>query len=198
MLKAIMEKDLDPRELPYIQQIYPNLYHTSQANTIFTVKNFMIWLGYGTIHSLIVFFVSLLASNKVILTADGKESGIWCLSLLVYTAAIVVVTQQIIFYTRYWTIYHQMTIWVFSLGIYFSWVFVYDWFSFNKTYVTALQLFQSMNGCWLPLLMSTVLCFIIDFYPKMWMRWNYPTKEDEVRMSIANNKLPEFYTPETE
>ena len=71
MLKAIMEKDLDPRELSYIQQIYLNLYDTSQANYIFTVKNFMIWLWYGTIHSLIVFFVSMFASNKVILSADG-------------------------------------------------------------------------------------------------------------------------------
>ncbi len=79
---------------------------------------------------------------------------IWWLSITIYTVIIVVVDIKIMFFTRFFTTYSILSIFVFSFGLYILYFFVADLIEVFFIYKTAMSIITS------PIFYLTILLMI--------------------------------------
>ncbi|XP_052133143.1 phospholipid-transporting ATPase IF-like isoform X2 [Frankliniella occidentalis] len=83
---------------------YPPLYKGHQGNRLMKTSHFLVWLTAGIWHSLVVFFVPVLALHcNTVLLENGSEIDMLCLSTLVYSSAVLVVNFKLLLISQYWT-----------------------------------------------------------------------------------------------
>ena len=100
-IKIMKEEGKEDREeageeevLPYeehklIKKYFPYLYFIGQKNTIFTFKNFFIWVFQGAIHGLLIFLFNMYIFEYQV--ADtGENTDMWIMSITIYTSIILV------------------------------------------------------------------------------------------------------------
>ncbi len=75
-----------------------------QQNTIFTYKNFFLWVWQGILHGCFIFFFCVFLYSNEIMTGEGHVADFWMFSITIYTAVILVVNIKLAIYTQYWTI----------------------------------------------------------------------------------------------
>ncbi|KAJ1528456.1 hypothetical protein ONE63_006867 [Megalurothrips usitatus] len=84
---------------------YPPLYKCHQGNKLMRTTHFLAWLSAGIWHSLVVFFVPVLALVcDTVLLENGSEADMLCLSTLVYSSAVIVVNLKLLLISQYWTL----------------------------------------------------------------------------------------------
>lgn len=69
--------------------------------------------------------------------------NLWWLSITVYTTVIFVVDIKILFFTKFFTWFMVISVFLFSIGIYFVYFFVADYFNIFLIYKTAQALIES-------------------------------------------------------
>ncbi|KAK3926702.1 putative phospholipid-transporting ATPase IF [Frankliniella fusca] len=84
---------------------YPPLYKGHQGNKLMRTSHFLEWLMAGIWHSVVVFFVPVLALHcNTVLLENGSETDMLCLSTLVYSSAVLVVNFKLLLISKYWTL----------------------------------------------------------------------------------------------
>lgn len=66
---------------------YPALYKPSQNAQLFNVKVFWIWIINALIHSVMLFWLPMLAYENEIIWGNGKSGGYLALGNIVYTVS---------------------------------------------------------------------------------------------------------------
>lgn len=85
------ENDLQPyEENLFLKKYYPKLYYIGQKNTLFTYKNFFMWIFQGIIHGLFIFLFNMYIYSYFIGDSEGKTTDIWIMSITLYTSIILV------------------------------------------------------------------------------------------------------------
>jgi magnesium-transporting ATPase (P-type) len=89
--KAIFEYDVFHKvDTPGVNKFLPKLYYVGQRSTIFHLKNYLVWVGTGTIHSVITFCIVYYTFNTGICHENGKNNDMWSFSVTLFTAIIIV------------------------------------------------------------------------------------------------------------
>ena len=137
-IKGLFEKDIN---IPtrnsissligsdYLQNIrsqVPYVYITSRKNLIFTKSAFLYWMYFGVFHSCIVFFIPLYAGSKGILDSKGHNMELTCFSITSFSCVIMIVNLKLSLTTRFWNMYHLISIILFSIILYIGFILIYD------------------------------------------------------------------------
>ena len=69
------------KEKPFLKKIFPTLYHVGQKNTIFTSRNFFIWLFEGFMHGLIILIWVIYCLHFNINNTSGRTPDFWLVSI---------------------------------------------------------------------------------------------------------------------
>ena len=77
-------------EKPNLKKSYPLLYYVGQQNSVFNVKNFFKSVFKGSIHSVMIFVVSLLVLRKASIDSSGRVADMWYFSVTIFTSVILV------------------------------------------------------------------------------------------------------------
>ena len=105
-------------EKKVLKKYYPMLYYIGtnnetllkfklllgQQNTIFTYKNFFLWVWQGILHGCFIFFFCVFLYSNEIITIQGQVADFWMFSITIYTTVILVVNIKLAVYTQYWTL----------------------------------------------------------------------------------------------
>lgn len=85
------EEDSRPyEENQFLKKYYPKLYYIGQKNTLFTYKNFFMWVFQGVVHGLLIFLFNMYIYSDFIGVNEGYTTDIWVMSITMYTSIILV------------------------------------------------------------------------------------------------------------
>lgn len=150
IVRAIFDQDIYYREFRTrlttfndLKKHYHHLYYVGQKNLIFDKRVISLWLASSLVTGTVIFFVGYAAAQSWIINRHGEDLDLWFLSITVYTVVIFVVDVKILFFTRYFTWYSIVSIFVFSLGIYFLYFLLADFIKIFYVYKTALTILSS-------------------------------------------------------
>jgi magnesium-transporting ATPase (P-type) len=121
---ATLDKDV-PSKIIYR---FPHLYTECQKGVFFNWKTMSRWILLAIAQAFIVWILPTLTFSNVPFT-NGQMADMWLISTVVFSCMIFVVSLQLAFETRYWTILHHLAMWgsialwiVVSLIISTSWI----------------------------------------------------------------------------
>jgi phospholipid-transporting ATPase len=113
---------------------FAEAYLIGQKGLIFTKQALAWWVFKGFIHAIMVFFITYAAHTSGILTTDGRNTDLWSFSIIEFTCIIFIVNLELALNTRSWNWMLLVSIWLFSIGIYIAFTFVYDLFQLTSAY----------------------------------------------------------------
>ena len=141
--------------------LMPFLYKEQRENPIFNLKKICLNLLKGIIHSLIDYFLTLFIIYKEI-HKDGYESNLWVISVCLYTNILLIVTSNIIIFTKYHTIVNWIVIILLTFILYIVFLLCVQKFSiFNS--VGTMQVTFNSTLIWMNFIIVTGFCFVIDY-----------------------------------
>ncbi len=150
IIRAIFDQDIYYKQynnrivnFEDLKKFYHHLYYVGQKNIIFSY----IWIGFwflsSFVTSIIIFFFSVFIGQSFIINSSGEDIDLWYLSIVVYTTIIFVVDIKILFFTKFFTLCSVLSIFVFSIGLYFLYFFIADFISIFSIYKTAQAVLSS-------------------------------------------------------
>ncbi|XP_068083348.1 probable phospholipid-transporting ATPase IA isoform X2 [Anabrus simplex] len=104
---------------------YPALYKPSQNADLFNVRVFWVWIFNALVHSVLLFWMPLLALEKGVIWSNGRDGGYLLLGNVVYTYVVVTVCLKAGLVTNAWTWLTHLAIWG-SIAIWFIFVVIYS------------------------------------------------------------------------
>jgi len=113
-----LEKDHDLK----MCKRFPILYKAGQLNFHFNLKMFWKYIFYAIIHSLLAFYVPLMALGGVA-TNDGAVLNHWQISTVSFTLVINIVTIKLLIITNFWNVIN-LSFSLISIGFYFTILFI--------------------------------------------------------------------------
>ncbi|XP_032799496.1 probable phospholipid-transporting ATPase IA isoform X1 [Daphnia magna] len=162
---------------------YPQLYKPSQTAQHFNVKVFWYWMLKALLHSMLLFWLPLMAFGEDIVWSNGKDGGYLILGNAVYTYVVVTVCLKAALETSSWT-------WLSLLAIGGS---VLTWFLFLAFYShfwPSLPLAANMAGMshmllsspvfWWGLIMAPATALLPDFSIKTFWNTMFKSFTDQV------------------
>ncbi|KAJ6245375.1 putative phospholipid-transporting atpase [Anaeramoeba flamelloides] len=158
---------------------HPQLYSGDNRNNQFSFKRFWVWIIEGVYHACVMFFIPTLFYKNDMLRSDGKDSGFWLFSILIYSCVVFVVNLKCAIETTFWTWVHHVTIWG-SVAVWFIFVLI-----FSNSFFFSSDLYQIGNVLfklpffWLTLLFVVTLCLLPDILIKFYQR-NYSPKDFQI------------------
>ncbi|KAJ9596817.1 hypothetical protein L9F63_012150, partial [Diploptera punctata] len=90
---------------------YPALYKPSQNADLFNVKVFWVWIINSLGHSVLLYWLPLLAAEKDVIWSNGREGGYLLLGNIVYSYVVVTVCLKAGLVTNAWTWMTHLAIW---------------------------------------------------------------------------------------
>ena len=160
-VRGILDIDLraSDGELVYLLQSY--LYLESRDNPRFSYFTFIFGLIQGIIHA-IIFFLICLEILKSSIDKDGNMGDLWFNSVNMFTNILLIVTINLIIFTKYNTYLNFSLIFLTTIFLYAIFiVFVHNMSLFNSVGTMNVAIFSCKM--WMCILCSCGLCFIIDY-----------------------------------
>ncbi|XP_055378275.1 probable phospholipid-transporting ATPase IA isoform X3 [Condylostylus longicornis] len=144
---------------------YPALYKTSQSATLFNVKVFWIWIGNALLHSILLFWLPLLAYQSESIWGNGKTGGYLVLGNTVYTFVVITVCLKAGLIMKSWTWLTHVSIWG-SILLWFLFILVYShlWphFPFAAVFCGMDKILLSSPVFWLGLFLIPLASLLVD------------------------------------
>ena len=160
-VRGILDISVRPEDGNIVKILIPYLYKEQREKPHFNIKNFLLNLLKGIIHSLINYFFTLNIIQGEI-DEKGHNSNIWAISVVLFTNILLIVSVDMIIFTQY----HTWINWVVVCTLTFM---LYIIFLVMVENVTIFSSSGSMNYTfnsglvWLNLILVTGLCALIDF-----------------------------------
>nr|CAD7426833.1 unnamed protein product [Timema monikensis] len=104
---------------------YPALYKPSQNADLFNVRVFWVWILNALVHSVILFWLPLMALHKDIIWGSGREGGYLLLGNIVYSYVVATVCLKAGLITNAWTWLTHLAIWG-SIAMWFLFLVMYS------------------------------------------------------------------------
>lgn len=169
-MRALFETDIDYKrfrgdERDAVKALYPSLYYVGQRSTIFTLRNYFIWVGSGFFTSFAFFMFVHYSCQFGIMNENGKNTDMWGASIILFTSIILTVNVRIIVTHRLINLINFISIFGLSILLFYlyHWISNYATFWTSKTYVTSEEIHKSpiyyllIFGC-------TGTMFVIDLF----------------------------------
>lgn len=120
------------------------------------------WFGEAIVQSMIIFYTVYYAISDNPLTREGLNSDYWSISITQFTVIIVVVNIKIMIITKFWTKYFVTAVFIFSIAVYFLFIFFEDTQDWVFVYKTAIMVFKSPI-CIATMVFLCMLFFLLDY-----------------------------------
>lgn len=83
--------------------MFPEVYRRGHSNSAYSFRVFLGWLASGVWQSAIIFYLATAVIGDGV-TASGRHLGVWNLSLIVYSTAVMAVHAMVVVYVASWTV----------------------------------------------------------------------------------------------
>ena len=140
----------------------PFLYAENRDNPQFTMRKFFLTLLRGTIHSLINFFFVIYMLDESV-NSNGKMGGLWFISVNLFTNILIIVSAELLIFTKYHTWINFVIIIVITFIAYIIFIIVVHNLSLFNSVGTMGVAFSSPR-MWLNMLLVGGTCGLIDLF----------------------------------
>ncbi|WAQ97991.1 AT8A1-like protein [Mya arenaria] len=163
---------------------FPELYKYSQNAQQFNVKVFWMWIANAIYHSILLFWMPILALQQDVAFSDGKVGNYLFVGNFVYTYVVVTVCLKAGLETSAWTWLTHLAIWG-SIASWFLFLIVYSHVYPHINLAPEMLGMDSMVlGCsifWMGLLLIPFTCLIRDIAWKVLRRTMFKTLREKVQ-----------------
>jgi len=140
---------------------HPTLYKTSQNSELFNIKMFWMWIMTALFHSVLLFWVPMLAMETGVSWGSGHTDGYLILGNTVYSLVVVVTCLKAGLVMENWTWFSHLSIWG-SIALWFIFLVVYSSLWPSLRFVAS-----NMAGLFMLLFNSPVFWFLLLLVPVM-------------------------------
>ena len=189
--RGILDITLRPEDGKIVELLIPFLYKEQKDYPIFTIKNFIISLFKGIIHSLLNYFITINTIN-VIINKDGYESNLWAISVCLYTNILLIVTADLIIMTKYHTFINWLVIIILTFILYIIFLLFVQRFSFFKSMGTMKVTFDSLL-LWVNFLLVLMVCVAIDLFIVSFNVLFFSTLKHEIKSLKDKDNISDEY-----
>ena len=162
-IRALLDHDIKPSDGVIVDKMLPFLYAENKEDPIFTMPKFFLSLLKGTIHCMINFFYVIYLYEYDSVNKHGKMGGLWFLSINLFTSYLIVVTVDLIIFTKYHTWINVAIILVFTIIAYIIFVSIAHRSTVFISVGTMGVAFGSPR-LWMSLIFNVVTCALIDYF----------------------------------
>ena len=158
--RGILDISLRPEDGIIVQILIPYLYKEQRQRPYFNVKNFVLNLFKGIIHSMINYFITIYILVKEI-DKEGHDSNIWVVSAVLFSNILIIVTIDMIIFTKYHTFINWIIVIVLTFLLYIAFLIVVENIPIFDSSGSMNYTFNSIL-IWLNIILVTGFCALID------------------------------------
>ena len=162
-VRALLDHDIKPSDGSIVDRMLPFLYSENRERPIFTIPKFFLHLFKGAIHCIINYFVIIYLFKNDSVNDDGKMGGLWFLSVNVFTNVLMVVTIDLLIFTKYHTWINLVIMLVITFIAYIAFVFCAHYLTLFNSVGTMATVFTSPRF-WMGLIFLLGTCGLIDYF----------------------------------
>ena len=160
--RALLDHDVYPADGKIVDLMLPFMYLDNREDPVFTIKKFCFTLLKGAIHCFINFFWVVYSIKNESFNGDGNIAGLWYMSLNIFTNLLLIVTIDLIIFTKYQTWINVAIKLVITFLAYIIFVVIVEsWDKFNS--VGTVKIAFNSGRLWSNLLFICGTCALIDF-----------------------------------
>ena len=160
--RALMDHDLKPDDGEVVHKMLPFMYAENRDNPIFTIQNFILTLVKGILHCCINFFFVIYSIKGESFDKKGNLSDLWVISVCLFTNILLIVTIDLLMYTKFHTWINFAILGVVTVLAYIIFIFLVHNISFFNSVGTMIYTFSS-SKIWLIFIFTCGTCALIDF-----------------------------------
>ena len=160
--RALLDHDLKPDDGEIINKMLPFMYKENRDNPIFTITNFILNMIKGIIHCMINFFIVIYVFKDECFDENGNLGELWVLSVCLYTNMLMIVSGDLLVYTKYHTWINFVLMGVTTFVLYIGFVFLVHNVSYFNSVGTMFNTFRSAK-IWFLFIFIVGTCILIDF-----------------------------------
>jgi hypothetical protein len=161
--RALLDHDVKPSDGIIVERMLPFLYAENRDNPLFTIPKFFFNLLRGAIHCAINYFFITYLYQYDSVNDEGKMGGLWFISVNLFTSVLIVVTVDLIIFTRYHTWINLAIIFVFTFIAYIIFIICAHRATLFKSVGTMTTAFGS-GRFWMSLVFVCGTCALIDYF----------------------------------
>ena len=162
-VRALLDHDIKLSDGSIVDRMLPFLYSENRERPIFTIPKFFLHLFKGAIHCIINYFVIIYLFKNDSVNDDGKMGGLWFLSVNVFTNVLMVVTIDLLIFTKYHTWINLVIMLVITFIAYIAFVFCAHYLTLFNSVGTMATVFTSPRF-WMGLIFLLGTCGLIDYF----------------------------------
>ena len=159
--RGILDISLRPEDGIIVQILIPYIYKEQRQRPYFNVKNFSFNLFKGVIHALINYFITIYVIFKEI-DKDGHESNLWVISAALYTNILIIITVDMIIFTKYHTFINWIIVITLTFLLYIAFLIFLENIPIFDGSGSMNYTFNSLL-IWLDIILVSGFCTLIDF-----------------------------------
>ena len=159
--RGILDISVKPDDGIIVEILMPYLYKEQREKPHFNIKNFLLNLLKGIIHALINYYFTINIVNNNI-DKNGHESNLWVISTVLYTNILLIVSFDMIIFTRYHTWLNWVIVICLTFMLYIIFLIMVENITFFTSSGTMIYTFNS-KLVWMNFINVAGLCFMFDF-----------------------------------
>ena len=144
-----------------IREKTPALYRISQESELFNSKQFWLWIGTAIYHSVLLFWIPMLAMKTGVSWGSGHSDGYLILGNTVYSLVVIVTCLKAGLVLDSWTWFSHLSIWG-SIALWFLFLIIY-----SSLWPSVRFIASNMSGLFTILVSSPVFWFCLLLVPVM-------------------------------
>ena len=159
--RGILDISVKPDDGIIVEILMPYLYKEQREKPHFNIKNFLLNLLKVIIHALINYYFTINIVNNNI-DKNGHESNLWVISTVLYTNILLIVSFDMIIFTRYHTWLNWVIVICLTFMLYIIFLIMVENITFFTSSGTMIYTFNS-KLVWMNFINVAGLCFMFDF-----------------------------------
>jgi len=158
--RGILDISLRKEDGIIVQISIPYLYKEQRDKPIFNIKNFLLNQLKGIIHAMINYFITIYVVFKEI-NKNGNESNLWVISAVLYTNILIIVTVDLIIFTKYHTFINWIIIILLTFFLYIIFLVIVEKINIFTSSGSIDYTFNS-SLVWFDIILVSGICALID------------------------------------
>ena len=159
--RGILDISLRPEDGLIVQILIPYLYKEQREKPIFNVKNFLLNLFKGIIHAMINYFITIYVVFKEF-DPEGHETNLWAISAALFTNILMIVSIDLIIFTKYHTFINWLIVGVSTFLCYIIYLIFVENINIFDSSGSMNYTFKS-GLIWMDIILVSGFCILIDF-----------------------------------
>ena len=158
--RGILDISLRKEDGIIVEISIPYLYKEQRDNPIFNIKNFLLNQLKGIIHALINYYITIYVVFKEI-NKNGNESNLWVISAVLYTNILIIVSVELIIFTKYHTFINWLVIIILTFLLYIIFLIIVEKITVFTSSGSMDYTFNS-SLVWFDIILVSGTCGLID------------------------------------